>query len=132
MKAERIPVYAGCFFGLMVAAYLEFCAVSAFLWAGFNGYGGIAMEYNSKGETAFGIVLYVPPLMLLFILALRMFIHCKQKAAVEYYFYDLLFCVSAVGMAFFFCYFFKEPGQTIIDFVMRAIRERGWLYYPAP
>ena len=69
MKAERIPVYAGCFFGLMVAAYLEFCAVSAFLWAGFNGYGGIAMEYNSKGETAFGIVLYVPPLMLLFILA---------------------------------------------------------------
>lgn len=132
MKKAGIPLCTGCLFGLMAAVYLEFCAVSAFLWAGFNGYGGIWMEYNAKGEMAFGLVLYVPPLLLLFILALRMFIHYKQKAAVGYYFYDLLFCASAVGMAFLIFYFFYEPRQTVIDFIMHAIRESGWLYYPAP
>ena len=132
MKGERIPFYILCFFGLAVAVYLECCAVVAFLWAGFNGFGGIWMEYTSGGETVFGIVLYVPALLLLLILALRMINHYKQKEAVKYYFYDILFCTAAIGMSFFVFYFFKEPRQTIMDSIMHAIRESGWLCYPVP
>ena len=132
MKEEKIPLYVLCFFGLMAAAYLEVCAVVAFQWAGFNGYGGITMEYDQRGETAFCIVLYAPLLLLVFILVLRMLIHYKQKVAVKYYFCDLFFCASAIGMAIFICCFFKEPGQTIIDSIMLAIREIGWLHFPIP
>lgn len=132
MKEERIPFYILCFFGLTTAAYLECCAVIAFLWAGFNGFGGIWMEYTSGGETVFGIVLYVPALLLLLMLALRMITHYKQKETVKYYFYDILFCAAAIVTSFFVFYFFKEPRQTIMNSIMHVIRESGWLCYPAP
>lgn len=132
MKEERIHFYILCFFGLMAAAYLEFCAVTAFLWAGFNGYGGIWMEYTSGGEAFFSIVVCVPVLLFFVVLALRMMTHYKQKTAVKYYVYDILFCALAIGVSYFAFWFFKEPGQTIMDCMMHAIRESGLLYYPAP
>lgn len=132
MKKERIRVWMLCFFGLMVAAYLEFCTIIAFLYVGFNGYGGIWMEHTLKSEIIFCIVLYVPVLLLFFILALRMIIHHRRKAAIKYYFCDILFCISAIVMSFLIFYFFKEPRQTIIDIIMYTISESGWLYYPVP
>ena len=104
----------------------------AFLCVGFNGYGGIWMEHTLKSEIIFCIVLYVPVLLLFFILALRMIIHHRRKAAIKYYFCDFLFCISAIVMSFLIFYFIKEPRQTIIDIIMYAISESGWLYYPVP
>lgn len=116
----------------MAAAYLEFCVMSAFIWAPWRGFGDPSMMYTTSGMIVECIVVYVPFSLLLLILVLRMIIHYRRKEAIKYYFYDILFCAAAVGLGFFAFYFLKEPGETIIRSITHAIYENGWLEYPVP
>lgn len=120
------------FLGLMAAVYLEFCAMRAFFRVSWEGFGDPGMEYTPSGMVIGYIIVYVPVSLLLLILVLRMIMHYRRKAAIKYYFYDILFCVTAVGAGFLAFYFLKEPGETIVRLIIRVIRECGWVKYPVP
>ena len=132
MNKKGIILKILCFLGLTAAAYLEFCASYAFFRAGWGGFGDISKVYTLKGSIIECIVVFVPPLLLLFILILRMIINYRRKASVKYYIYDVLFCAAAVGLGFIVFYYFKEPRDTIVDFIIHVNYENGWLEYPVP
>ena len=132
MNKKGILLKALCFLGLLAAAYLEFCAGSAFIWAPWRGFGDSSMVYTTSGVIVECIVVYVPFSLLLLTLALRMIIHYRRKEAIKYYLYDILFCVAAVGLGFLAFYFLKEPGGTIMRSITHVIYENGWLEYPMP
>ena len=77
MNKKGILLKVLCFLGLMAAAYLEFCAISAFVWAGFRGFGDPGMVYTTSGRIVECIVEYVPFSLLLLILVLRMIIRYR-------------------------------------------------------
>ncbi len=132
MNKKGIILKILCFLGLTTAAYLEFCASYAFFRAGWGGFGDISKVYTLKGSIIECIVVFVPLLLLLFILILRMIINYRRKASVKYYIYDVLFCAAAVGLGFIVFYYFKEPKGTIVGSIVHVIYENGWLEYPAP
>lgn len=132
MNRKEILLKVLSFLGLMVAAYLEFCAMIAFIWAPFRGFGNPSMEYTTSGMIVGNIVVYVPLSLLFLILVLRMIIHYKRKEAIKYYFYDILFCVAAVGLGFLAYYFLKEPGGSIMRSITHVIYENGWLEHAVP
>ncbi len=132
MNKKGILLKALCFLGLMAAAYLEFCASAAFIWAPFRGFGNPSMEYTTSGIIVGDIVIYVPFSLLLLILILRIIIHYRRKEAIKYYFYDILFCAAAVGLGFLAYYFLNEPREIIMHSIIHMIYENGWLKYPVP
>lgn len=132
MNKKGIVLKILCFLGLTAVAYLEFCTDRGFFLAGWGGFGDISKVYTLKGSIIECIVNFVPPLLLLFILILRMIVYYRRKAAVKYYIYDVLFCAAAVGLGFIVFYYFKEPRDTIVDFIIHVNYENGWLEYPVP
>lgn len=132
MKEKGISFYIGCFLGLTAAAYLEYCTVYAFVWAGFSGFGGIWLEYTEKGEAILSAIVCVPPALLLLMLLFRMVIHFKRKEAVQYYFYDILFCVMAIAAGVFLFYFLEGLSHTIMDVIVYFVRESDLMKVPVP
>lgn len=132
MNKKGILLKILCFLGLMAAAYLEFCASAAFIWAPFRGFGDPPMEYTTIGIIVTYIVVYVPFSLLLLILVLRMIIYYRRKEAIKYYFYDILFCAAAVGLGFLAYYYLNEPREFIMHSIIHMIYKIGWLEYPVP
>lgn len=100
--------------------------VTAFIWAGFNGFGGIWYEYNRKGQIASYIIL-MEPIVVVCLLLFQMVKHHRRKREVRFYIYDILFGVLGTGIGIFLLYLIPEPRQTIIDFIIHYIRKSNWL-----
>lgn len=123
--------YGTAFFLLAAAVYLECCVTMAYIWAGFNGFGGIWMEYNEKGEAAGAILGILPCLLLVGGMVWRVIRHVKRKEPVRRYLYDVLFLMAGIAAGIVSFYVVPEPRQTMIYAVMEVIRSSGWLEYPA-
>lgn len=132
MNKKGILLKALGFLCLTAAGYLEFCVTYAFFRAVWGGFGGIGMVYTLAGQIIECIAVFLLPLLLLSILLIRMILHFRRKAAVKYYIFDVLFCIVAVGLGYAAFYFFREPGETIMNAIVHVIYENGWVEYPVP
>lgn len=114
------------------ASYMQLCAGYAVVWAGFNGFGGIWLEYTEEGEKAAGIILFLPLLLLLLLLALLLMGRYRQKAPVKYYVYDVCGWLLGIGVGIALFFLFVKPREAVMNGIVRLIRGAGWLQCPAP
>ncbi len=131
IKAIRILPAIAVFAGLAAGVFIWRCALTAFLWAGWGGFGGVSMVYTIQGERASQIILGVPILILLFLLLIRLTRNKIKREPTSRYGKDLFFFIAAVSVGILF-FHIPEPRQTIIDAFARGIAQAGWLQYPAP
>lgn len=131
IKTMRILPCAAGFMGLAAGVFIWRCALTAFLWAGWGGFGGVSMEYTVRGERAGQFLLGAPALLLFFLLLIRLGRNIIKKAAISRYGKDLFFFIAAVDAGIVFFYM-PEPRRMIVDAISRGIVQAGWMQYPAP
>lgn len=117
---------------LIAAAYVMLCTGTAIVWAGFNGFGGIWLDYTEEGQIAIDVTFCFFLLFFVLFLVCMLVKNYRQRALVRYYIYDILFWMLGIvaGIALF--YLFPQPGRGIMDSIVHFIREVGLLECPAP
>ncbi|MDE7014080.1 MAG: hypothetical protein K2P19_05320 [Kineothrix sp.] len=124
--------YLLLFLFIMGIEYLHICGGYAAVWAGFNGFGVIPMEYSETGQRMVMVIFIFPALFLFLLLAWMIIKNGKQKAAVKYYVFDVCTWLLGIGAGIFLFYMFEEPRIMIMDSMTRFIKAAGWLEYPVP
>lgn len=117
---------AAAFAILAVAVFIWRCAMTAFLWAGWGGFGGVSMEYTAEGAHA--ALLF---LGLLFLFIARLGRNKIRKESISRYGKDLFFFTAAVSVGLLLFYI-PQPREAIVDAFSRGIVRAGWMQYPAP
>lgn len=128
---RKYTAYGAALFLLAAATYLECCAAAAYVWAGFNGYGGIWMEYNEKGKAVGDVLFILPCFLLVAVMTGRILMHVKRKAPAKSYLCDGLCLAAGIAMGILSFYAVPEPRRTMIYALECLIRDLGWLEYPA-
>lgn len=127
----RILACAAAFAGTAAAVFIWRCALTAFLWAGWGGFGGISMEYTAGGARAGQFFLGVPVLGLFFLLIARLGRNIIRKETASRCGKNLFFFAAAVSAGLLF-YYMPEPRQTVVDAFSHGIVQAGWVQYPLP
>ena len=119
-------------FVLMAAGYMMLCTGTAIVWAGFNGFGGIWLDYTEEGQMAIGTAGCFFLLFFVLLLVYMLVKNYRERASVKYYIYDILFWILGIAAGIVPFRLFPQPGRGIIDSIMHFIREEGFLECPAP
>lgn len=128
MKITHICAYTAVFIGLTVMVFMWRCAWTAFLWAGWGGFGGVSMKYTAQGERNGLLILGTPVLLLLFLLLIRLGRNIIKKVTISRYGKDLFFFIAAISVGNFLFYM-PEIRQMIVDAFSRGIVQAGWMQY---
>ncbi len=108
------------------------CTGTAIVWAGFNGVGGIWLDYTEEGQMAIGTAGCFFLLFFVLLLVYMLVKNYRERASVKYYIYDILFWILGIAAGIVLFRLFPQPGRGIIDSIMHFIREEGFLECPAP
>lgn len=119
----------------MAVPFIECIILTAAAYAGWNGFGGVTMEYTKKGEQCVGVLIFFPPLLFLGVLVCRLLrFHCEKKAA-GFYIMELLRCIigAGIGIAVFcflmWCDVLMPAAVRILQY---RIENSDWMHYPIP
>lgn len=132
MKQKRRFQSLIAFMGIALMAYIQCCMVYAVVWAGFNGFGGIWMDYTESGEKITSGILVFWFFLLLLLLVLKMAGHYKRKKTIKYYLLDICLWLLGIGAGILIFLFFRQPREMIMNGMVNVIRMTGWLEYPIP
>lgn len=122
---------AAAFAILAAGVYIWRCAMTAFLWAGWGGFGGVSMEYTAEGTHAALLFLGLPVLGLLFLFIARLGRNKIRKESISRYGKDLFFFTAAVSVGLLLFYI-PQPREAIVNAFSRGIVRAGWMQYPVP
>lgn len=125
---------------------VESVLVESFLWAGFHGFGCIAMEYTKQGKQAAGILLLSPCLICFTIIIFFITAFHKQEQSVKVYFkvhkpiqgklciwLTAALCGICTGVIIFLLdsYTLRILWNLIYKLIY-LIEHSAWMKYPAP
>jgi glucan phosphoethanolaminetransferase (alkaline phosphatase superfamily) len=117
----------------LLLAFVECAVITALMYAGFNGFGGVAMEYSKNGEAAVTAMLTILPLLLLIVLSFRLVRLHKCKSDAKGYVFTILcyFLGIVIGiLAFQFPLLFPDLKKSMTSLLIDIIRGFGWVEYP--
>lgn len=117
----------------LILAFMECAVVTALIWATFNGFGGVTMEYTKNGEVAITVMLTVLPLLLLIVLSFRLVRLHKCKSDAKGYVFAILCYFSGILIgiiAFQFPLIFPNLKKSMTSLLIDGIRGFGWVDYP--
>lgn len=129
------------YFAVFAAASLtESVLIESFLWAGFHGFGDIAMEYTKQGRRAAGILLLSPYLVcfVVIIFFITIFHRTKQKTHKPAHSTCCVGCAAALfgtgtGIILFLLdsYTLRILWNLIYKLI-NLIQHSAWMNYPVP
>ena len=73
------------------------CTGTAIVWAGFNGFGGIWLDYTEEGQMAIGTAGCFFLLFFVLLLVYMLVKNYRERASVKYYIYDILFWILGIA-----------------------------------
>lgn len=117
----------------LILAFVECAVITALIYACFNGFGGVAMEYTKNGEAAVTAILAIFPLLLLIVLSFRLVRLHKCKSDVKGYVFTILcyFLGIVIGIFLFqFPLLFPGLKKSMTSLLIDMIRGFGWVDYP--
>lgn len=117
----------------LVLAFVECAVITGIMYAGFNGFGGVTLEYKKNGETAINVMGMILPLLLLIVLFFRFLRLHKCKSNGKRYVFTILcyFLGIVIGiLAFQFPILFPDLKESMTSWLIHIIRGFGWVYYP--
>lgn len=119
----------------MVVSFIECIILTVVAYAGWNGFGGMTMEYTKMGQRCVSVLILLPPLLLLGVFALRLVRFHREKRAAGFYIMELLHCIMGVGIGIaVFCLLawcdFLVPA-TVRD-LQHRIENSDWVRWPIP
>lgn len=132
VEKARIWLYGIVVVGLAVIVFIWSCILTAVTWAGWGGFGDISMEYTADGARIVGIIVFVPVVLLIFLIFMRLVRNIIKKEPKTRYAKDLLVLVVAVGIGILAFVIFRSARQTIVDALKYNIVQSGWMQYPVP
>lgn len=132
VEKARIWLYGIVVVGLAVIVFIWSCILTAVIWAGWGGFGDISMEYTADGARIVGIIVFVPVVLLIFLIFMRLVRNIIKKEPKTRYAKDLLVLVVAVGIGILAFVIFRSARQTIVDTLKYNIVQSGWMQYPVP
>ena len=116
-------------------SFIECIILTAAAYAGWNGFGGVTMEYTKKGEQCVGVLIFFPPLLFLGVLVCRLLrFHCEKKAA-GFYIMELLRCImgAVIGIVVFcFLMWCDVLVPAAVRILQYRIENSDWMHYPMP
>ena len=120
----------------IAAAFIECILFYSVMWAGFEGYSGVSMEYTAMGERCTLILLCLPPILTVCIFFITLAGFYKKKKSVRFYFMEIAVCILGISAgitAYMIAVYFELPLLEVIHIgVARGIKAAGWLRYPIP
>lgn len=126
-----------CFFLIFTASTLTECILTmSFAWAGFNGFGGVTMEYTEKGNKIAHFMILFPYLVCLIIIIFLIRKLYKQKKTFKNYLQYILTGVLgiAAGIIFFLVdsHTLHITWECVIYKIIHFIENSDWMIYPIP
>lgn len=115
-----------------IISFIESSLVTAFIWADFNGFGGVTMEFTKSGTISISAILTMLPLLLMAVLSIRLFKLHKCKSDIKWYVDTILCCALGVGIGIliFQLPLLQNLRETVDTWLIRLIRSSGWISYP--
>lgn len=139
LKNEKY-IFSFCFVVFAAASLMESVLIESFLWAGFHGFGDIAMEYTKQGERAAGILLLSPYLVCFVVMFffITIFHKPKQKTHKPAHSTRRVGCAAAlfgtgIGIILFLLdsYTLRILWNLIYKLI-NFIEHSAWMKYPVP
>lgn len=129
MNKKKMLLHVIMSLGLAIGAFLWRCVLTAFVWAGWGGFGGISMEYTKEGGRVVFIAVCIPPLLLLFLLLMQVRrIRIGKNGENLLY---LFFFAAAIGIGILAFYAIPELCEPIVKSLKHIIASHpGWMSYP--
>lgn len=139
LKNEKY-IFSFYFVVFAAASLTESVLIESFLWAGFHGFGDIAMEYTKQGERAAGILLLSPYLVcfVVIIFFISIFHKPKQKTHNPTHSTHRIGCAAALfGTGTGIILFLLDSYTLRISWILiykliNLIEHSAWMKYPMP
>lgn len=132
VKSTRIWVYALTIIGLSAVIFMWLCTTEAVLWAGWRGFGDIPLQYTAEGERAAYLIMFMPAIILVSLLLIRLIVNMLRRENRSRYAKDLFVIVAAVCIGILAFFVLRSFRQMIVDTLQNGIVQAGWMEYPIP
>lgn len=133
IKIKKIFSWVLLFY--MAVSFIECIILTVVAYAGWNGFGGVTMEYTKMGERCVGVLIFLPLLLLLGVFACRLMRFHREKKATGFYIMEFLRCITGIGIGIAaFCLLawcdFLVPAM--VRNLQHRIENSDWMCWPIP